>query len=78
MVLIEQTSLSLGQLLLNLNSLRLLKIIILLLERIIGDDLVIHPIVQLSIVVEFVLSINFSALFAEVQNFLLRQHMLFH
>ena len=52
------------QRLFNLNPLSLFKLV-LLLKGIVGDDLVIHAIVQLAIIIEFVLAVDLTALLRE-------------
>ena len=61
------------QALLNFNTLGFLKLI-LLLERIVCNDLVIDTIIQLSIVIELVLSVNFPTLLAKPEHLLLDLH----
>ena len=61
------------QALFDFDSLRLLKLV-LLLERIVGDDLVVHTVVELAVIIELVLSIDLPAFLAEAEDLLLDLH----
>ena len=47
--------------------------VVLLLKRVVGHDLVVDPVVQLSIVIELVLPIHFPALLCKSQHLFLIQ-----
>ena len=63
------------QALLNLDTLRLFELI-LLLEGVVGHNLVIDTVIELSIVIELILPIDLSTLLAEAKNLLLDFHEL--
>ena len=63
------------QALFDLDPLGFLKFV-LLLEGVVGDDLVVDTVVELAIVIELVLSVDLSALLAEAEHLLLDLHQL--
>lgn len=63
------------QALFDLDPLGFLKFV-LLLEGVVGDDLVVDTVVELAIVIELVLSVYLSALLAEAEHLLLDLHQL--
>ena len=64
-----------SQCLLDLNSLSLLKLV-LLLEGVVSHDFMVNTVIKLSIVVKFILSVDFTAFLWEAEDLLLDFHQL--